>query len=176
MGIFGRKKPAFIFSDLPAGSFTRLLGMHLQRMQALGSKQRAFVDKYLPNDVILVLATAAEEKMALTQQDQQEHSAAITKSPISYWVCTLPYSMDDAKSWFVRRYGGYTRLLGGALGSDHFRVPRCKVLVHIVYGKTETGEWVHMTVLPADARRFGMDPILPIELLADEEKRVSGLA
>lgn len=178
MGIFGlgRKKTAFVFSDLPNDSFTKLLGMHLQRVQTLGEQQRSFIDKYLPNDVISLLAASARDKMALTQRDGQEHSAAMSKAPISYWICTVPYSMQGARDWFVRRYGGYTRLLGDALVSAHYKAARCKVLVHIVYGKNETGEWVHMTVLPENGRKFGLDPILPIELMTEDEKRVSGLA
>ena len=80
--------------------------------------------------------------MALTLADLGEHSFCMSKAPISYWICTLPLSVAEARDWFGRQYGGYSRLLEQAWNSSYFTGPGCEVLVHIVYGRTGMTSWV----------------------------------
>lgn len=156
--------------------FIKHFNDHLSRINAYGGAYSSFVKEYFPNEIITMLAAAAADKMTLTQADLKEHSFCVTKSPISYWICTLALSIDGARSWFMRSYGGYSKLLERAWNSDHYRVPNCEVLVHIVYGRTGATGWVNMTIFPVSSHgfvsRFGIKPILPSDLLTEAEKRV----
>lgn len=158
-------------SSPPDNLFVTRLSDHLNRLNALGDPYSSFVRDYLPGEVITILAAAAAEKMALTHADLKEHSFCVSKPPVSYWICTLALSINDAKSWFGRAYGGYSKLLERAWNSTHFRGPGCEVLVHIVYGQTKDTRWVNMAIFPVDSHQFSMKPILPVDLLTDGEMR-----
>ncbi len=166
--LFGDAQSA---SPLQSGDlFITRLTDHLKRVDALGGPHSAFVKDYFPREVVTMLAAAAADKMALTHADQKEHSFCISKPPVSYWICTIGLSIGDAKKWFGKVYGGYSKLLERAWSSDHFRGPGCEVLVHIVYGRAKKADWVNMTIFPIGRERFGFKPILPIDLLNETEK------
>lgn len=110
--------------------------------------------------------------MALTQANRKEHSFCMSRAPISYWICTLALTVEGAKDWFGKAYGGYFKLLERAWNSDYFRDPGCEVLVHIVYGRKNGSGWVNMTIFPVGSARFGIKPILPMDLLTEAEKRI----
>jgi len=139
--------------------FTRRLGDHLSRVTALGGSYSSFIDQCFPDKVISMLSAAAADKMALTQSDSKEHSFCFSKAPVSYWICTIPYSIGVAKKWFGENYGGYSKLLERAWNSDHFQGPGCEVLVHIVYGHMNREGWVNMTIFPVGSQRFAIRPI-----------------
>jgi hypothetical protein len=172
-GMLGSSKPEKHAAGPPPddhGLFVSRLEGHLRRVEAVGDSYRLFVRRYLSGDVISTLSAFAANKMALTRSDRKEHSVCFTESPISYWVCTVPYSIPDAKKWFGRAYGGYSKLLEQAWNSDQFRSLQCEVLVHVVYGWTEKDAWVNMTIFPIGSDGFGISPILPVDLLTEAEK------
>lgn len=150
--------------------FTARLREHLQDINAVGEQYSQFIQKYFSNEVVNMLTVAAKDKMSLAQADSQEHSFCVSKEPISYWICTLPYSISEAKRWFMKAYGGYSKLLESAWNSDYFRGPGCEVLIHIVYGRTGKEGWINMTIFPVGSKRFGIKPILPVDLLTDSER------
>ena len=152
--------------------FNKLLQNHLKRIEAGNEQHRRFIRDYLTDKVVRELTIYAHNKMVLTQADQEEHSFAMSQTPVSYWICTVALTMDDAKSWFERRYGGYIRLLNEAMDSVLFRSSHCEVLVHIVFGRSKQGGWVNMSISPLSSSRFGFIPIFPVELLTEGEKRI----
>jgi hypothetical protein len=152
--------------------FTTRLTDHLKRIEAVGEPYSHFIRERFSNDIPTMLAAVAADKMALTQADRKEHSFCISRAPVSYWICTLALSINEAKRWFGTAYGGYSKLLERAWNSDHFRGPGCEVLVHIVYGRVRRTGWVNMTIFPVGSPRFGIKPILPLDLLTEAEKRV----
>ncbi len=151
--------------------FMARLSDHLQRINALGGSYSSFISQCFPDNVVSMLSTAAAEKMALTQSDLREHSFCFSQAPVSYWICTVSYSIAKAKQWFGETYGGYSKLLEHLWNSDHFRGSGCEVPVHVVCGQTKRDTWVNMTIFPVDSQRFGIKPILPIDLLTEAEKR-----
>jgi len=153
-----------------ADLFATRLNDHLRRIDALGGAYSSFIGDHFGSDVVQLLTAAAAEKMALTRSDSQEHSFCASQAPVSYWVCTVPYSVPGAKKWFGKAYGGYSKLLERAWNSEHFRGPGCEVLVHIVFGRTSRDGWVNMTIFPVGTQRFGIQPILPVDLLTEAEK------
>lgn len=162
--IFGTKSAAD-----EAAIFTDRLGKHLVRIEAAGDPYKSFVSEYFTPSIVSLLAKATAEKMALTQSDGSEHSFAISKAPVCYQVCTLDSRVAEAKSWFGKRYGGYSKILDHALGSSTFRGPGCEVLVHIVYSQKRSHAWVNMTILPFESNTFSFQPILPVDLLTEAE-------
>lgn len=151
------------------------LNHHLQRVRRDMPTLISFLDQYFGPDQIAMLAPIAVEKMNLTLSDGQEHSFAIFHAPVCYQICTLPLAMNEARDWFVRRYGGYTKLLERSWNVPHFQGSGCTVLCHIVYGWTRKGTWVHMAICPVDKSAPINTMIVPIEFLTPEERRVSGL-
>jgi hypothetical protein len=149
--------------------FTTHLTGHIKRVNALGGSYASFVGQYFSSEVISMLSAAATEKMALTRSDSKEHSFCCSQAPVSYWICTIPYSVPEAKKWFGNAYGGYSKLLERAWSSDHFRGPGCEVLVHVVFGRTRRDGWVNVTIFPVGSERFGIKPILPLDLLTEAE-------
>jgi hypothetical protein len=145
--------------------FSTRFGDHLQRIHALGGLYSSFTEQYLSHDVVSMLSAAASEKMALTRSDRKEHSMAVSNKPVSYWICTIPCSVPDAKTWFGEAYGGYSQLLDRALVS--VRSAGCEVLVHIVFGRTKKDGWVNVTILPFGSKQFDFKPILPVDLLTE---------
>ncbi|MDI3466830.1 MAG: hypothetical protein OJF50_005651 [Nitrospira sp.] len=150
--------------------FATRFGDHLKRVNTLGGPYSAFIEQYLSGDVLPVLSAGAAEKMALTRSDFKEHSYCYSRAPVSYWICTIPYSVPDAKQWFVDAYGGYSKLLERAWNSDYFKDFGCEVLVHVVFGRPTEGGWVNLTIFPVGTQRFGIKPVLPIDLLTEGEK------
>jgi hypothetical protein len=162
--------------DTNLGSrFAELMNNHLDRLCALGKPQTDFVRRYLNSQIIELLKDPAGVKMNMTLSDKNEHSFAISKSHVTYQVCTEKLSMEDAKQWFVKAYGGYTKLLDNILKSEQFRKTNSKLLIHIVYGSTQTGAWVNMTILPVGRIKNDIGAVLPIELLTNPEKQEAGL-
>ncbi len=155
--------------------FVRYLSSHLNRIDAQGGAYSSFIRQYFPSETITILAAAANDKMTLTQADLKEHSFCVSQAPVSYWICTLALSIKDARGWFVRAYGGYSKLLERVWNSDYYRGSGCEVLVHIVYGRTGAAGWVNMAVFPIGPQefvsRFGIKPILPSDLLTEAEMR-----
>ncbi len=155
-----------------AEQFTNQIKAHLKQIGDLGGLYEKFIEEHFSDDIVAMLAGAAEQKMTLTEFDLNEHSCSMSKSPVSYWICTLPYSVTEAKNWFGEAYGGYSKLLENAWGSDHFVSANCEVLVHIVFSQTVDGVWLNMTIFPINSQQFSFQPILPIDLLTDQEKTI----
>jgi len=95
----------------------------------------------------------------------------MSKSPVSYWICTVGLSTEDAVNWFSSRYGGYTRLLGGAVQSAQFKKTRGNLLIHIVYGCVKGSGWVGLAIWPTRKVKYDIGGVLPVELLNEQERR-----
>ena len=150
------------------------LADHVARVNTLGGSHSKFIDEHLTSDIVQSLSTAAAEKMALTQLDHREHSFCFSRTPVSYWICTVPYSVIDAKTWFGNAYGGYSKLLERAWNSEHFKQFDCEVLVHVVFGRASGETWVNLAIFPVGTQRFGIKAVLPVDLLTEAETNLAG--
>jgi len=148
---------------------------HRARMMTAGPVYRDFMQQYLSDAVLAILAPAASEKMQITVADGNEHSMMLAKSPVCYVVCTVPVPIRGGAGWFERRYGGYMKILEHCWNSDHYRVPACEVLCHITFGHASQETWVNITIFPIRSTQFSFQPILAIDLLSMEEKRAIGI-
>jgi len=91
--------------------FIENINLHIDRIRQTSPQLGPFLDRFFAKDNLHVFAAFAAEKMKLTQSDHDEHSVGITQSPIYFVICTLPTELNQARDWFDRYHGGYTRLL-----------------------------------------------------------------
>jgi len=146
---------------------------HRQRMTSAGPVYARFLEEYLSDQVVEMLAAVASDKMALTEADGDEHSMMLAKTPVCYVICTIPVRIRDGASWFERRYGGYTKVLEHCWNSDVYRSARSEVLCHITYGHAHSETWVNITLSPLNSARFSFKPVLAIDLLSGAERRMT---
>jgi pSer/pThr/pTyr-binding forkhead associated (FHA) protein/Mg-chelatase subunit ChlD len=153
--------------------FKDCLGKHLDRIRALGSTYESFVNQYIHDDIIDILAGMAKEAMSLTQADLDEHGATLAKPPVLYQLCTLPVEIEHARTWFSQKHGGYVKFINNSFSSKHFTTPGCTVLCLITYGRT-TDAWISITIVPAVDDPDPVE-IMSVEFLSEEEKRTLSL-
>jgi len=155
--------------------FIENINVHLDRIRRTFPQLGPFLDRHFTNENLHELAAFAVDKMKLTISDNDEHSIGITKTTVCFMICTLPVDLNQARDWFVRKHGGYTRLLEKLDKNTIHRGLDCKILCHIVYGWTETsGRWVHMAIVPFFSSELPAElektVILPDEFLTDDER------
>ena len=148
--------------------FKDCLKKHLQQVSALGSTYESFVNQHLNDEMVDTLADMAKEEMSLTQNDLDEHSAALAKPPIFYQLCTLHLEIEHARSWFAQKHGGYVKFLNHLLKSDDFTTPGCTILCLITYGRTKNA-WVSITIVSGSDDSESIE-IMSVEFLSEEEK------
>lgn len=156
-------------------SYIEIFSEHIHGVIESKPITKSFFDKYFGKDQIADLGKYAFEKMSLTQSDNKEHSVAIYEKPVCYQICTVVLNIENARNWFVKRYGGYTKLLEQSWQTEIFIASKCKVLCHIVFGQTNGNAWVQLAVVPVHKFSSIRSVLLPIELLTPEERRISGL-
>jgi len=151
--------------------FIENLDDHLDRVRVSFPQNASVLDEHFASGIIATLAPLVVEKMRLTQSDGQEHSFAYPHCSVWYQVCTLPVGLDRAIDWFIRVYGGYSKLLERTWNSPDFQDVNCSVFYHIIYGWTQkSGTWMHMTMIPIK-RPSPIMIVLPVEFLTDQEER-----
>jgi len=155
--------------------FVSLLDNHLQRLMIDFPQISSFLDEYFGSEQIAELAPLAAEKMQLTQSDGEQHSFAIKRRPVCYFISTLPLHVDELADWFAQRYGGYFRFLERIWNTPFFRAEDCPVFCHIIYGWTRSGTWVHMALCPVKVPAPMETMVLPVEFLTPEERSKSSL-
>jgi hypothetical protein len=160
--------------DFGALFLDRMQG-HRARIITAGPLYRDFVQRYLSDATLAILAPAASEKMQLTVADGNEHSMMLAKSPVCYVVCTIPVAIRGGSGWFEERYGGYTKILEYCWNSAEYRAAGCEVLCHSTFGHTSSETWVNITIFPIRSTQFTFQPILAIDLLSNAEKRANGV-
>lgn len=174
-GSAGRASQASALPDHRKLFVERVVG-HRQRMITAGPPHARFLEEYLSDEVVEMLATVASDKMALTEADGNEHSMMLAKSIVCYVICTIPVKIQEGADWFERRYGGYTKVLEHCWNSDVYRSARAEVLCHVTYGHAHSETWVNITLFPLNSTRFSFKPVLAIDLLSGAERRVTGIA
>ncbi|MGH9838840.1 MAG: hypothetical protein ACREEM_08660 [Blastocatellia bacterium] len=152
--------------------FTGLIQGHLLRLKTAAPELALFVDEYFGNEQLQGIAQVAVEKMKLTLADGKQHSNVFWQKAVIYHVSTLPVEMGQAQGWFVRQFGGYTKLLEQGWQSAPAQTPDCSVWCHIIYGRTGKGAWVHMAICSIKESAPISATIMPIEFLTPEERRL----
>jgi hypothetical protein len=155
--------------------FIATLNDHLQRVRASVPQLAPFLEQYFDDATIAAIAPTVVEKMKLTQSDGKQHSTVLNQGAVVYHISTLPVDMEQAKDWFVRSSGGYTKLLEKAQNSVLSQRTDCSVWCHIIYGWAKKGSWIHMAICPIRQSAPINVTIMPIEFLTSEERRASGL-
>lgn len=155
--------------------FIQTFNNHLQRLRTASPQLRAFLDQYFGEAGITEIASAAADKMRLTNADGKQHSTVLSRGIAVYHITTLPVDMSQAKDWFIRASGGYTKLLENAWNSLLPQVTDCSVWCHIIYGSSKRGTWVHMAICPVRQPAPINATIMPIEFLTSEERQRLGL-
>jgi hypothetical protein len=154
--------------------FRENLTAHLQRIRQENPQLSPFLDKYFKERELSVLVEITNAKMLETQSDGDEHGTCFYVVPVFYQISTLWLEISQAREWFKRRYGGYTKFLERSWDSEPFSASGCTVFCHIVYGMTDKGGWVQMAIHPVkqpvpvelgQARTI----IMPTDLLSPEE-------
>lgn len=158
-------------ADADTKRFLVRLASHVFQLRGQKESVREFVDALFKVSVMRELALAASQLIRLTRADHEEHSHTIVRPPVSCVVCTVPTTLQQARNWFLRRHGGYSRLLE-SLWTTQVVPQNCSVLVHIPYG--DLGEaggdtWLTVTMLPDKPREMLGGVIVPLELVTQEE-------
>jgi len=147
---------------------------HLQRVRRDFPYIVPFLDKYFGDDRVLMIAQRASIGIMLTLTDGKQHSDVVPQQPVFFHISTLPVGPDQARDWFVRNYGGYTKFMYKTWGSEKFRQTGCSIWCHVVYGVVEKGIWVNMSICPVTEQAlnlvYGM--FIPPEFLTPEEIRL----
>ena len=154
--------------------FMRVFSNHLQRIRTASPQFKTFLDQYFGDVIITEIASAATDKMRLTLSDGKQHSTVLTRGEVSYHITTLPVDMGQAKDWFGRTSGGYTKLLENVWNSLLPKVTS-SVWCHVIYGSSAKGTWVHMAICPVRQPAPISATMMPIEFLTSEERRPLGL-
>lgn len=157
--------------------FIECANLHLDHIRQTSPQLGPFLDRFFTKDNLHKFAAFATEKMKLTQSDHNEHSAGITESPVYFIVCTLPTELNQARDWFARNHGGYTRLLKKLESGEGVRLlSDCKILCHIVYGWTESkGRWIRIAIVPFSSKlpdELVKTVVMPVEFLTAEERNM----
>ena len=82
--------------------------------------------------------------------------------------------MGQAKEWFGRTAGGYTKFLGDVWDS---LLPKttASVWCHVIYGSSAGRTWVHMAVCAVRQPAPVGIMVMPIEFLTPEEREAIGV-
>jgi Tfp pilus assembly protein PilF len=156
------------------GELALVLTRHLQRIRTNYPELDAFVSQYFGDADVAKIATAAAGKLRLTQADGGQHSTVLERGEVVYHITTLPVDMGQAKEWFGRTAGGYTKFLGDVWDS---LLPKttASVWCHVIYGSSAGRTWVHMAVCAVrKAAPIGV-MVMPVELLTPEERKAMGV-
>lgn len=154
-------------------NFVECISDHLESTKQQYPQLKPFVQEYLAATPILArIAALAAEKMTLTQKDGEEHSVALYENQVCYLICTLPDRLDNARDWFVHRYGGYSQLLKKLWNSPDFQRRNPVAFCHIFYGWTGESTWTHLTIIPVKQPSPAAMTVLPLEFLTEEERRL----
>lgn len=178
--LFGEKQQTTNRPNIPssAGSreyFAHLIDNHLQKLRRNAPGLESFLNEYFGEDAVANLAQMVAEKMRITQSDGQQHSSAFWRQPVFYQSSTLPVEMNQAKDWFVSRFGSYTKFIEGVWNSGQFQGADCSIWCHIICGGTKRQYWVHIAICSVKETAPISAAIMPIEFLTSEERQQLGL-
>lgn len=141
---------------------------------------RDFVTRYLLDaPVAQAVCGAGVDKMALTTQDNKEHSIAwALRDGVMLGVQTIPASINGAADWFTAEFGGYSGYCSSVLNPVLERTGN-KVMVHVVFGQDkDEGKgwkpWTSVAILPLRDRSF-VSPLLPRTCCNAQERTRYGL-
>jgi Tfp pilus assembly protein PilF len=156
------------------GELALVLIRHLQRIRTNYPELDAFVSQYFGDADVAKIATAAAGKLRLTQADGEQHSTVLERGEVVYHITTLPVDMGQAKEWFGRTAGGYTKFLGDVWDS---LLPKttASVWCHVIYGSSAGRTWVHMAVCAVRQPAPIGVMVMPVELLTPEERKAIGV-
>ncbi|MEK7727288.1 MAG: hypothetical protein AAB354_02680 [candidate division KSB1 bacterium] len=150
---------------------------HLNRVKKSNASIVPFIDQFLGEGQILLLAKEAERHLVMVLNDGKQHSYALPLKPVFYHISAMPADLGQAKEIFVRTYGGYTKFMEQTWGADQFKNSGCSIWCHIILGKNAAGVWIHMSIFPVleEAFTYLNGIIYPIELLTPQERQQIGL-
>ncbi len=156
------------------GELALVLARHLQRIRTNYPELGAFVSKYFGDADVAKIATAAADKLRLTLADGEQHSTVLERGEVVYHITTLPVDMGQAREWFGRTAGGYTKFLGDVWDS---LLPKttASVWCHVIYGSSTGRTWVHMAVCAVRQPAPIGVMVMPVELLTPEERKAIGV-
>jgi hypothetical protein len=153
----------------PTG-FDRTFARHLDRIRSQSPELEAFLDRHFAADWVADLAQVAEREMRQTLSDGDEHGTALSRPPVYYQISTLQGDLSQARDWFLRRYGGYTKALEGMWNSTGYRTSGCSVLCHVIYLCTSEQIWAHLAICPLGESAPIDQWVMPIEFLSPAER------
>lgn len=156
------------------GELALVLTTHLQAIRTNYPELSTFLGQYFGDSDVAEIATAAADKLRLTLADGEQHNAVLERGEVAYHITTLPVDMDQAKEWFGRTAGGYTKFLGDVWDS---LLPKttASVWCHVIYGSSAGRTWVHMAVCAVrEPAPIGI-MVMPIEFLTPEEREAIGV-
>jgi hypothetical protein len=153
----------------------------LDRMRQLSDQSiRDFVTKYLVDaSVAQAVCNAGLDKIALTTQDNKEHSIAwALRDGVMLGVQTIPASISSAADWFTAEFGGYSGYCSSVL-NPVLETTGNKVMVHVVFGQDRVEgkgwkPWTVIAILPLRDRQF-VSPLLPRTCCNAQERARYGL-
>lgn len=155
--------------------FLDRLTAHRARIASAGPGYDEFLQEHLSDEILAVLASQAAGKMALTASDGEEHSMMLSRSPVSYVVCTVPVAPSECASWYEHRFGGYLKVLEGCWNSNNYRAAGAEVLCHVTYGLSGEDAWINVSIFPIRSTQFNFQPVLATDLLSSAEKAELGV-
>jgi hypothetical protein len=161
--------------DTTTTHFIGTLNSHLQYLRGNFPQFAPFLDQNFSDAIVVKIASMAVEKMKLTQADGKQHSIVLYLGAVVYNISTLPVDMEQAKDWYVRRFGGYAEFLPRAVQAAESQGTDSSVWCHIICGWTKKGSWVNMAICPIKQPAPIKTLLMPIEFLTPEERRYLGL-
>jgi pSer/pThr/pTyr-binding forkhead associated (FHA) protein/Mg-chelatase subunit ChlD len=153
--------------------YRNVLDFHLERVEELSPALSAFVARGFDDEMRSALAVAANELTRAALRDDSIQEKSYTASSIRYLICAVPDSPEGARDRFGSAYGGFTRLLTGALQDETFRRERCAILAVLTFGRSQHEDaepWVSLSIVPDDGQEPQID-LLSYEFLTEEERR-----
>jgi pSer/pThr/pTyr-binding forkhead associated (FHA) protein/uncharacterized protein YegL len=159
--------------DLVHDAYRNVLDFHLERVEELSPALSEFVGRGFNDEMRAALSVAANELIEVSLRTESIQQKSYTASAIRYLICAVPDFPEGARERFGSAYGGFTRLLTGALQDESFLRQRCEILAVLTFGRAQDQEsepWVSLSIVPDEGQEPQID-LLSYEFLTDEELR-----
>ena len=153
------------------GSLLSLTQEHVERMRSADPSTWIFLKKYLIPE-IQNLVSFAEDQLITTIEKQVEHNSCYSRSPVFFSTTTLPVALNEARDWFGKENGGYSKHLESIWNGNNFIVSGCNVHFDVVYGYSDGLAWVQIGLYGLGADSPCHRYFLPNDLLTSEERRL----
>lgn len=144
---------------------------HLERVRSSDQHTWEFLEHYIHPD-IEIMALLGEQLLLKTIEKQEKHSTQRLKPPVFFSISTLPVALSEAKRWFAKKHGGYSKYLEEIWNSSQFNVSGCSIHFDLLYGHSSGIAWVQIGLFGLGTNSPCSHFIIPVDILTHHERKL----